>query len=171
MDKEVNMIDFENYEYFNKHNILTLEDLVGKIVYIAYPSQGIKSLTIRKIEYTLKTYEWFIVTNCSQRLSKLGNEIFLDEDEAREWQLSQLEKYNQSQQEKILRRERELREKEIRELERLLAKYPDEESRKLPIKNCSTCKNNIEFPPPHTCDICTSLEQEEEYSMWEGEQL
>ena len=35
------------------------------------------------------------------------------------------------------------------------------------IRNCSTCKNNIEFPPSHTCDICTSLEQEEEYEMWE----
>ena len=35
------------------------------------------------------------------------------------------------------------------------------------IKNCSTCKNNIEFPTPHTCDICTSLDQEEEYEMWE----
>lgn len=29
------------------------------------------------------------------------------------------------------------------------------------IKNCSTYKNNVEFPPPHTCDICTSLDQEE----------
>lgn len=35
------------------------------------------------------------------------------------------------------------------------------------IKNCSTCKNNVEFSHPHTCDICTSLDQEEEYSMWE----
>ena len=35
------------------------------------------------------------------------------------------------------------------------------------IKNCSTCKNNVEFPPPHTCDICTSLDQKEEYEMWE----
>lgn len=34
--------------------------------------------------------------------------------------------------------------------------------------NCSTCKNNIEFPPPHTCDICTSLDQEEDYEMWEA---
>lgn len=33
--------------------------------------------------------------------------------------------------------------------------------------NCSTCKNNVEFPPHHTCDICTSLDQEEEYGMWE----
>lgn len=38
------------------------------------------------------------------------------------------------------------------------------------IKNCSTCKNNVEFPPPHTCDICTSLDQEEEYEMWEAEE-
>lgn len=38
---------------------------------------------------------------------------------------------------------------------------------KCKIKNCSTCKNNVEFPPPHTCDICTSLDQEEEYEMWE----
>lgn len=35
------------------------------------------------------------------------------------------------------------------------------------VKNCSTCKNNVEFPPPHTCDICTSLDQDEEYGMWE----
>lgn len=35
--------------------------------------------------------------------------------------------------------------------------------------NCSTCKNNIEFPSPHTCDICTSLDQEEKYGMWEAE--
>lgn len=34
--------------------------------------------------------------------------------------------------------------------------------------DCSTCKNNVEFPSPHTCDICTSLDQEEEYGMWEA---
>lgn len=33
--------------------------------------------------------------------------------------------------------------------------------------DCSTCKNNVEFPPPHTCDICTSIDQDEEYGMWE----
>lgn len=38
------------------------------------------------------------------------------------------------------------------------------------IKNCSTCKNNVEFPPPYTCDICTSLDQEEEYEMWESKE-
>ena len=38
------------------------------------------------------------------------------------------------------------------------------------IKNCSTCKNNVEFPPPHTCDICTSLDQKEEHEMWEAKE-
>lgn len=33
--------------------------------------------------------------------------------------------------------------------------------------DCSTCKNNVEYPPPHTCDICTSLDNNELYSMWE----
>ena len=38
------------------------------------------------------------------------------------------------------------------------------------IKNCSTCANNVEFPPPHTCDICTSLDQDEEYGMWKAKE-
>ena len=33
--------------------------------------------------------------------------------------------------------------------------------------DCSTCKNNVEYPPPHTCDICTSLD-EHMYCMWEA---
>ena len=32
---------------------------------------------------------------------------------------------------------------------------------------CSTCKNNIEYPPPHTCDVCTSLD-DEMCCMWEA---
>lgn len=31
--------------------------------------------------------------------------------------------------------------------------------------NCKTCKNNIEYPPPHTCDVCTALDSED-YEMW-----
>lgn len=34
-------------------------------------------------------------------------------------------------------------------------------------KNCKTCKYNVEYPPPHTCDVCTSLDAEEEYEMWQ----
>lgn len=44
-----------------------------------------------------------------------------------------------------------------------------EENNKV-VKDCSTCKNNVEYPPPHTCDICMSLDHEEEYDMWEGKE-
>lgn len=33
--------------------------------------------------------------------------------------------------------------------------------------DCSTCKNNVEYPVPHTCDVCTSLD-EEMYCMWKA---
>lgn len=38
-------------------------------------------------------------------------------------------------------------------------------------KSCATCKNNSKYnngyAPPHTCDICTSLDQDDEHEMWE----
>ena len=37
-------------------------------------------------------------------------------------------------------------------------------------KCCKTCANNVEYPPAHTCDICTSLDQEEDYEMWGGKE-
>ena len=43
------------------------------------------------------------------------------------------------------------------------------------VKNCANCRNNPNYnngyAPPHTCDICTSLDQEEEYEIWEGIEL
>lgn len=37
------------------------------------------------------------------------------------------------------------------------------------VKKCyDTCANNIEYPPAHTCDICTSLDQEEMYERWKA---
>ena len=41
-----------------------------------------------------------------------------------------------------------------------ITEYPGQEI------DCSTCKNNVEYSPPHTCDVCTSLD-EEMYCMWE----
>lgn len=152
------IIKTKTCDYLRNNGICDLEDLVGKAVFITFPSKGIMEFTIRKIEYTIKTREWFFVTNCSYRLSRLGEDIFFTKEEARVWQLERLKEYTEEQQEKIIRKERELREKEIKELNRLLQKYPDEESRKLPVRDCLTCKNNFEFPPPHTCDICTSLD-------------
>lgn len=158
------MVELDNFEYLRKHGIITLEDLVGKSAFFVYSSQGIREETVRKIEFGKKR-EWFIGCRSVHRVFELGNTIFLDYEEAHEYQLSKLEEYTQQQREKVLRRERETKVKELRELERLLEKYPDEESRKLPIKNCSTCEYHNE-DVPHTCDICTSLDQEEDYSMW-----
>jgi len=33
--------------------------------------------------------------------------------------------------------------------------------------SCENCRYNVQYPPPHTCDICTSLDQEEDYEMWQ----
>lgn len=32
-------------------------------------------------------------------------------------------------------------------------------------RSCVNCKHNIEYPPPHTCDVCSSLDSDE-YEMW-----
>lgn len=61
--------------------------------------------------------------------------------------------------------------KQNRNMKKSIARYQERLTEVLykgKIKNCSTCKNNVEFPPPNTCDICTSLDQEEEYEMWES---
>lgn len=76
------------------------------------------------------------------------------------------------------KKERKDREVEIRELRKRieednkrLKELEGEHIADIPdcVKNCSTCKNhhaNI----PHTCDICTSLDQDEEYGMWEAKE-
>ena len=56
-------MNIENKEYLNKHNITSLEDLVGRDVFCAFASQGIKKFMIRKIEFTHKHREWFFVIN------------------------------------------------------------------------------------------------------------
>jgi hypothetical protein len=46
----------------------------------------------------------------------------------------------------------------------------DEVYAELSVINCDTCKNNPKYnngyAPPHTCDICTSLDSED-FEMWE----
>ena len=37
----------------------------------------------------------------------------------------------------------------------------------MPDKCCGTCAYNVKPMVPHTCDECTSLDQDEMYSMWE----
>lgn len=153
--------------YLNDNGIVIIDHLIGKTVYLAYPLQGVKCFNIRKLEYTYKKREWrFVVADCSHKLSELGENIFFTEEEARLWQIKRLNEYTAEQQDKILRREYENKENEIKQLKRLLAKYPDEDSRKMPDKCCGTCAYNVEPMVPHTCDECTNLDQDEMYTMW-----
>lgn len=126
------MENFENYEYLRKHNISKLEDLVGRTVYTAYPAQGVVDFTIRKVEYTKSTHEWWFVTREGHRLSKLGNGFFFDKAEAMEWEEKRLDEYTQRQQERFLRDKRELEEKEIKELKKIIGKVPR-------IRACQSC--------------------------------
>lgn len=154
--------------YLFKNDIIKLDDLVGKTVYLAYPCQGIVCFKVKKIEFLDKQKEWFFtVAYNSYRVSELGKSVFITEEEAREWQLNRLEEYTEDQKKRILRRESERKQKEIKELNSLLEKYPDENSRKVPDKCCGTCAYNVKPMVPHTCDECTSLDQDEMYSMWE----
>ena len=47
-----------DYEYLRKNGVTTLEDLVGQTLYLTFPSQGIKAMEVRKIQFTTKTREW-----------------------------------------------------------------------------------------------------------------
>lgn len=154
-------------EYLNNNGIISINQLVGKTVYLAYPSQKVKCFNITEIKYTRARKEWiFIISGYHYKLSELGENIFFSEEEARLWQIKKLKEYTAEQQKKILRREYENKEKEIEQLKRLLLKYSSEDSRKMPDKYCGTCAYNVKPMVPHTCDVCTSLDQDEMYSMW-----
>lgn len=160
-------ISMDIEKYLNDNGIVLIDHLIGRMVYLAYPSQGVKCFNITEIKYTNTRKEWiFVMSNCNHKLSELGENIFFTEEEARLWQIKRLNEYTAEQQDKILRREYENKEKEIKQLKRLLAKYPDEDSRKMPDKCCGTCAYNVEPMVPHTCDECTSLDQDEMYTMW-----
>lgn len=57
-----------NFEYLHQNGITTLEDLVGRPVFFVFPSQGVVSEDVRKIEYTSKCKEWFFVSRVTHRI-------------------------------------------------------------------------------------------------------
>lgn len=114
-----------NYEYLKKNSCTTLEDLVGKMLYFIFPSQGIKAIEVRKVQFTKKTREWLFEADSTHRVSEIGETIFFSEDEAIEYQHSIMEQYTKEQQEKIILREQRQREEDLNLLERLIRKYAD----------------------------------------------
>lgn len=114
-----------DYEYLRKNGVTTLEELVGQTLYFTFPSQGIKAMEVRKVQFTKKTREWFFDTDSSRKVSEIGKSIFFSEDEAVEYQHSIMEQFTKEQQEKIALREQKQREEDLKQLDRLIRKYAD----------------------------------------------
>lgn len=115
-----------DFVYLTNNGCITLEDLVGRILYFTFPSQGIQPKKVRKIQFTEKTKEWFFEASSTYRVSEIGKTIFFTEDEAANYQHSIMEQYTKEQQEKILLREKRQREEDLKNLERLINKYADD---------------------------------------------
>lgn len=118
-------------EYLRENGIDSMTGLLGKAVFFPYPAQGIRKKSIRKIECHYKSMEWSFVCDSSYKVNELGVTIFFTEHEAHNYQIEKLNQYTKQQQERIMRNNYERKVKDIAELNRLLKKYPDEESRSL----------------------------------------
>ena len=114
-----------DYGYLRKNGVATLEDLVGQTLYFTFPSQGIKAMEVRKVQFTKKTREWVFDTDSSRRVSEIGKSVFFSEDEAVKYQHSIMEQFTKEQQEKIALREQRQREEDLKQLDRLIRKYSD----------------------------------------------
>lgn len=154
-------------EYLEKHGIERVENLVGMDVYHIYPSQGIVQCRIRKISF--KT-NWIIYDgNNNYDIRELGESIFFNYDEAKNYEYSHLNKINMRQQINKASREMDKHNEEIDTLYKLLKKYPTEESRKHFYKGCGTCSNVVEKDErPFMCQKCLcGLVDGRGYINWE----
>lgn len=91
-------------EYLQKHNINSLEEIVGMDAFHVFPRQGVTACKIRNVEFFGNVRVWGFKTNVSHKLAELGNSIFLDEKEAREYEVLQLHKRTLDQQQNIIKR-------------------------------------------------------------------
>lgn len=114
-----------DYEYLRKNGVNVLENLVGKTLYHTFPSQGIKAMEVRKIQFTGKSQEWLFYTNTSHKVSEIGKSIFFSEDEAVKYQHFIMEQFTKEQQEKIALREQRQRTEDLEQLNRLIRKYSE----------------------------------------------
>ena len=145
-----------NNDYLLKNGITDIEELVDKSVYLIFPVQGIVKYKIRRVQYG-KQQEWFLCVPETYKVSELGKSIFFTKEEAKKYQMQQLDKYTNEQRERIIKQKVEERNKELEELDRLLKKYPTPESRfRFPINNlCCMCSHIDELNDSvYLCDIC-----------------
>ena len=128
-------------DYFLKNGITNIEELVDKSVYLIFAVQGIVKYKIRRVQYG-KQQEWLLCVPETYKVSELGESIFFTKEEAEKYQLQQLNEYTKKQQETVVRQKIKERNKELEDLNRLLTKYPDEESRK-EVCLCKICKHDV----------------------------
>lgn len=122
-------------DYLLKNGITDIEELVGKSVYFLFPVKGIVKHNIRRVQYEK---EWLLCVSETYKVSELGKSIFFTKEESERYQLQQLDKYSNEQRKRIIKQKIEERNKELKELNRLLKKYPIPESR-FPINNLAVC--------------------------------
>lgn len=139
-------------DYLLKNGITDIEELVGKSVYFIFPVQGIVKHNIRRVQYGK---EWLLYVSETYKVSELGKSIFFTKEEAEKYQLQQLDEYTNKQRERVIKQKIEERNKELKELNRLLEKYPIPELR-FPINNtCCMCSHIDEVDSPiYLCTIC-----------------
>ena len=128
-------------DYLLKNGITNIEELVDKSVYLIFPAQEIVRCKIYRVQYG-KPQEWLLCVPETYKASELGKRIFFTKEEAEKYQLQQLNEYTKKQQETVVRQKIKERNKELEDLNRLLTKYPDEESRK-EVCLCKICKHDV----------------------------
>ena len=128
-------------DYLLKNGITNIEELVDKSVYLIFAVQGIVKYKIRRVQYG-KQQEWLLCVPETYKVSELCESIFFTKEEAEKYQLQQLNEYTKKQQETVVRQKIKERNKELEDLNRLLTKYPDEESRK-EVCLCKICKHDV----------------------------
>lgn len=129
-------------EYLQKHNVNSLEEIVGMDAFHIFPRQGVTACKIRNVEFFGNVRVWGFKTNGSHKLVELGNSIFLDEKEAREYEVLQLHKRTLDQQQNIIKRRVEEINRDLDKLDYLLERYPTTESRCRFKKCCENCSHH-----------------------------
>ena len=110
--------------------------------FIFFHDKELQLVKIRNVEFFGNVRVWGFKTNVSHKLVELGNSIFLDEKEAREYEVLQLHKRTLDQQQNIIKRRVEEINRDLNKLDYLLERYPTTESRCRFKKCCENCSHH-----------------------------
>ena len=126
-------------EYLQKHDLNSLEEIVGMNVYHVFNAKGVSRRTISSIKFSEDARCWCFQTNSTYRLMDLGESIFLDEREAKEYEIARLQQLTLEQRKYVVNMKIEERNRDLNKLEFLLKRYPTPESRCRFKKRCEKC--------------------------------